>query len=119
MVLKDLNFNIKAGERVALVGRTGSGKSSIIQVLFRMTEPMAGSQYYLGGYDALQMGLGTLRRSISIIPQTPFIFKGSVRKNLDPFLEKSDSELWKALHIAQLDEHVRKVNLSLFSSSTG
>ena len=91
------------------MGRTGSGKSSILQVLFRMSEPMAGSHYELGSCDALQLGLRTLRKSISIIPQTPFIFKGSVRRNLDPFCQKSDSEVWQALRISQLEEHVKKV----------
>ena len=106
IVLNNLNFHIKDGEKAAIVGRTGSGKSSIIQTLFRMTEPIEGSTYQLGGYDALKMGLGTLRRSISIIPQVPFLFKGSVRQNLDPFEEKSDKEIWRALKISQLEGHV-------------
>ena len=73
------------------MGRTGAGKSSIIQSLFRLCEPEIGSVYEIGGYDALQMGLHSLRQNISVIPQTPFLFKGTIKTNLDPFEAKSDS----------------------------
>ena len=72
------------------MGRTGAGKSSIIQALFRICEPEIGSVYEIGGFDALQMGLHSLRQSISVIPQTPFLFKGTIKTNLDPFETKTD-----------------------------
>ena len=72
------------------MGRTGAGKSSIIQALFRIIEPDAGSQYLIGGNDALKMGLHSLRQHLSVIPQTPFLFKGSVRQNVDPFASASE-----------------------------
>lgn len=79
------------------MGRTGAGKSSIIQALFRIAEPIEGSIYEINGIDALKLGLHTLRHQISVIPQTPFLFKGTIRINLDPFEEKTDEELWKVL----------------------
>ncbi len=67
------------------MGRTGAGKSSIIQALFRVFEPEPGSEYLLGDYNALALGLHSLRQHISVIPQLPFIFKGTIRQNIDPF----------------------------------
>ena len=90
LVLKKISFQIRDREKVGIVGRTGAGKSSIIQAIFRICEPEAGSVYEMGGCDALQMGLHSLRQNISVIPQTPFLFKGTIKKNLDPFETKSD-----------------------------
>lgn len=90
LVLKNISFDIADGEKVGIVGRTGAGKSSIIQAIFRICEPEPGSVYQIGGCDALQMGLHSLRQNISVIPQTPFLFKGTIKKNLDPFENKSD-----------------------------
>ena len=75
LVLKNINFEIQDREKVGIVGRTGAGKSSIIQAIFRICEPEVGSVYEMGGCDALQMGLHSLRQNISVIPQTPFLFK--------------------------------------------
>ena len=72
------------------MGRTGAGKSSIIQAIFRLTEPEPNSEYFIGENDALKMGLHSLRKHISVIPQTPFLFRGTIRENLDPFREKAD-----------------------------
>ncbi|CAG2165211.1 unnamed protein product, partial [Oppiella nova] len=84
------------------VGRTGAGKSSVIAALFRMTEPEG--CVLIDGVDTKSIGLHDLRRVISIIPQDPVIFTGSVRKNLDPFDEHSDDKLWAALEEVQLKE---------------
>ena len=72
------------------MGRTGAGKSSIIQILFRIIEPTHMSNYKINGYNALEMGLHSLRQHISVIPQVPFLFKGTVRQNIDPFNTASD-----------------------------
>jgi ATP-binding cassette subfamily C (CFTR/MRP) protein 4 len=101
-VLRDINCLIKGGEKVGVVGRTGAGKSSVIAALFRMTEPEG--CVLIDGVDTKSIGLHDLRRVISIIPQDPVIFTGSVRKNLDPFDEHSDDKLWAALEEVQLKE---------------
>lgn len=85
LVLHGISFEVKNMEKVGIVGRTGSGKSSIVQALLRLYEPEEGTVYEIGGFDALQLGLHTLRQNISVIPQMPFLFKATVRKNLDPF----------------------------------
>ena len=85
LVLKNISLEIKGKEKIGIVGRTGAGKSSIIQALFRIVEPEEGSVYEINGSDALRLGLHTLRQSISVIPQTPFLFKGSIKSNIDPF----------------------------------
>ena len=78
-MLKKITFSAKKGEKIGIVGRTGAGKSSIIQALFRIFEPETGSVYEIGGFDALKMGLHSLRQHISVIPQVPFLFRGTVR----------------------------------------
>ena len=65
----------------------------------------------MGGYDALQMGLHSLRQNISVIPQTPFLFKGTIKRNLDPFDKKADEDLWKALESVNLKDLIEKVIL--------
>ena len=75
---------------MGIVGRTGSGKSTVIQALFRIAEPIEGSVYEIGGVDALKLGLQTLRNQISVIPQTPFLFKGTIRFNIDPLGEVAE-----------------------------
>ena len=90
LVLKNLNLSIKANEKVSLVGRTGSGKSSIAQALLRISEPTENSTYEINGFKALEMGLHSLRHNISVIPQTPFFFRGTISQNLDPLRSKSE-----------------------------
>lgn len=90
MVLHEVSFTAKQGDKIGIVGRTGAGKSSIIQALFRIFEPEAESIYTIDHFDALKMGLHSLRQHISVIPQVPFLFKGSIKQNLDPFGTSSD-----------------------------
>lgn len=87
-VLKDLNFEIKSNEKVGIVGRTGAGKSSLISALFRLTD-IEGS-IVIDKVDSKDIPLNTLRSNISIIPQEPVLFSGTLRKNLDPFDEYND-----------------------------
>lgn len=89
-----------AGEKVGIVGRTGSGKSSLIVTLFRIVEP-DGGVISLDGLDLGSLGLNDVRGRIAAIPQDPVLFSGTVRSNLDPYGRHEDHELWEALgHVA-------------------
>lgn len=94
-VLRDITIDVKAGEKVGIVGRTGAGKSSIIQAMFRLAE--LDGVILIDGIDTNQLGLHDLRTKISIIPQDPVLFSGTLRFNLDPFDERTEEELWGAL----------------------
>ncbi|XP_071455648.1 ATP-binding cassette sub-family C member 4-like isoform X2 [Hetaerina americana] len=104
-VLRDLNFVVNPHEKVGIVGRTGAGKSSLIAALFRLTD-LRGSIIIDGLETTKTMGLHDLRSKISIIPQEPFIFSGTLRKNLDPFDEFPDYVLKKAIEEVELKDAV-------------
>jgi len=128
LVLKGLNVSIEGGERIGVVGRTGSGKSSLFLSLLRLVEPdvadmmiarekdtkleynddddedeerLRNSSYVapvsIDGVDTLRLGLKELRSKITIIPQNPVLFSGTIRSNIDPFNEYADAEVWQAL----------------------
>ncbi|EKU22909.1 multidrug resistance protein 1 (atp-binding cassette c1) [Nannochloropsis gaditana CCMP526] len=78
-----MSFSIPGGTRVGIVGRTGCGKSTLIQALFRLMEPSGGS-LCIDGIDTSTLGLHDLRRRLSVIPQNPFLFSGTLRENMDP-----------------------------------
>ncbi|OMJ89258.1 hypothetical protein SteCoe_8646 [Stentor coeruleus] len=94
--LKGLNFTIQPGMKTGIIGRTGAGKSSIMQVLFRLTNPQQGT-IFIDGQDYLKAGLHELRKQMSVIPQTATLFIASLKDNLDPFHEHSDDEIKKVL----------------------
>ncbi|CAD8134461.1 unnamed protein product [Paramecium octaurelia] len=109
LVLKGLSFQIQSGEKIGCVGRTGAGKSSILQVIFRMSEIENDkeSTLQISDLDIRKLGLHKLRSNIGIIPQSPFLFTGTIRRNLDPFDNFTDEQLWKALEQTDLINHVR------------
>ncbi|OJI99661.1 hypothetical protein ASPVEDRAFT_163771 [Aspergillus versicolor CBS 583.65] len=94
--LDRVGFKIEGNERVGVVGRTGSGKSSLVNAMFRIVEPHEG-KIILDGIDISKLRLEDLRSRLSIIPQSPVIFRGTVRSNMDPFNEYEDAELLHAL----------------------
>ncbi|XP_055832204.1 ABC transporter C family member 8 isoform X2 [Solanum dulcamara] len=101
LVLKGITCTFREGTRVGVVGRTGSGKTTLISALFRLVEPYSG-QVIIDDTNICSIGLKDLRLKLSIIPQEPTLFKGSVRTNLDPLGLYSDDEIWKALEKCQL-----------------
>ena len=101
LVLKGVDLSIQSGEKVGIVGRTGSGKSSLTLSLFRISES-SGGNIVIDDLNIANIGLGTLRSSLTIIPQDPVLFSGSLRMNLDPFGKHNDRELWNSLELAHL-----------------
>lgn len=107
-VLHDVSFDVVPAMKVGIVGRTGSGKSTLFQTLFRFVEPESGT-IMIDGVDITSIPLERLRRSIAIIPQDPTLFIGTVRSNLDRFRECTDADVWEALRRVQLADHVRQL----------
>ncbi|KAJ4871677.1 ABC transporter C family member 3 [Raphanus sativus] len=115
LVLRGITCTLKGGLRTGIVGRTGSGKSTLIQTLFRIVEPSCG-EIKIDGVNILNIGLHDLRLRLSIIPQDPTMFEGTVRSNLDPLEEYTDDQIWEALDKCQLGDEVRKKEQKLDSS---
>ncbi|CAH0551541.1 unnamed protein product [Brassicogethes aeneus] len=113
-VLKGLSFSVKPMEKVGIVGRTGAGKSSTISALFQLY-PLQGS-IFIDHVDATNLPLDEVRSKISIIPQEPVLFSGSMRKNLDPFEEYSDETLWNALEQVEMKETIAELPSGLSST---
>ncbi|RHY18017.1 hypothetical protein DYB25_006716 [Aphanomyces astaci] len=112
LVLNNVNFTVKGGEKVGIVGRTGSGKSSLMAALFRMV-PSATGTITLDGVDIASISVRTLRSRLTIIPQDPVLFSGSLRFNLDPSHTCSDEELWTALKCVHLDTFVGSLEFAV------
>uniref|UniRef100_T1JBI7 ABC-type glutathione-S-conjugate transporter n=1 Tax=Strigamia maritima TaxID=126957 RepID=T1JBI7_STRMM len=105
LVLNDINLLIRSKEKIGIVGRTGAGKSSLTLALFRLIEP-ANGVIRIDDADTFQLGLNRLRSKLTIIPQDPVLFSGSLRMNLDPFDKYSDDAVWKSLEQAHLKSFV-------------
>ncbi|KAL4455215.1 hypothetical protein ABPG73_000875 [Tetrahymena malaccensis] len=135
-VLNGLTFSLKAGQKVGCIGRTGAGKSSIIQALFRMTEIESSQEHAkqllddeeqklnqemfikIDGHNIKDLGLHTLRGGISIIPQVPFIFSGTIRRNLDPLNQFTDNMITDILQDINLLEKVNSLAKGIHTDMT-
>ncbi|KAH8351932.1 hypothetical protein KR084_000656, partial [Drosophila pseudotakahashii] len=115
-VLKSLSFVIRPREKIGIVGRTGAGKSSLINALFRLS--YNDGSVLIDKRDTNEMGLHDLRSKISIIPQEPVLFSGSMRYNLDPFEVYSDEKLWHSLEEVRLKEVVANMETGLETKIT-
>ncbi|KAF5918367.1 hypothetical protein HPG69_011807 [Diceros bicornis minor] len=101
LAVRGVSFKIHAGEKVGIVGRTGAGKSSLASGLLRLVEAAEGG-VWIDGVPITCVGLHTLRSKITVIPQDPILFPGSLRMNLDMLHEHTDEALWATLETVQL-----------------
>jgi len=106
--LRQVSADISPLEKIGIVGRTGSGKSSLVATLFRFIELDSGS-ITLDGVNIANIGLEPLRQAIAIIPQDPVLFSGTIRSNLDPFNDYDDREIWAVLHRVDLAKVVTEL----------
>ncbi|XP_006833709.1 PREDICTED: canalicular multispecific organic anion transporter 2 [Chrysochloris asiatica] len=105
LVLKNLSLHVHGGEKVGIVGRTGAGKSSMTLCLFRILEAAEG-EIRIDGLNVADFGLHDLRSQLTIIPQDPILFSGTLRMNLDPFGNFSEEDMWQALELSHLHAFV-------------
>lgn len=108
LVLKNIDFTIPAASKVGVVGRTGSGKSSMLVALFRLVEPCGGS-IVVDGVNIQDIALNEVRSNLAIIPQDAFLFHGTLKYNLDPHSQHTEQEVWQALEYVQLKGVVERM----------
>ncbi|CAG2162886.1 unnamed protein product [Oppiella nova] len=113
LILKNISLKILSGQKIGIVGRTGSGKTSLINALFRLMA--TDGNITIDGINIANIGLRDLRKKISIIPQEPTVFCASIRANLDPFEEFSDEDVWTALDAVRLKTLVQSLPHKLHS----
>jgi len=107
-VLDGLDLEVRAQEKMGICGRTGAGKSSMLNVLLRIVEPSGGC-IKIDGVDIGKLGLHRLRESITVLPQDPVLFSGTLRTNLDPAALCTDAQIWEALERSHLAPHARSL----------
>ncbi|KAI8906294.1 P-loop containing nucleoside triphosphate hydrolase protein [Gorgonomyces haynaldii] len=105
-VLKSVSFRVLPKEKIAIVGRSGSGKSTILMALMRITDPAEG-KIVIDGIDTGKLSLSRLRSRIAVIPQEPVMLTGTIRSNLDPFEALADEEIWQALEAVHLRKKIQ------------
>ncbi|XP_034871027.1 multidrug resistance-associated protein 1-like isoform X2 [Mirounga angustirostris] len=117
LALQDITFRTHGEEKIGIVGRTGAGKSTLSNCLFRIVE-RSGGKIIIDGIDISTIGLHDLRGKLNIIPQDPVLFSGTLQMNLDPLDKYSDSELWEVLELCHLKEFVQSLPKKLLHEIT-
>ncbi|KAG5867422.1 hypothetical protein JTB14_013819 [Gonioctena quinquepunctata] len=112
-VLKNVSFKIEPQQKIAIIGRTGAGKSSLISSLFRLYDTEG--KILIDGVDIKSLSLKFLRRKLAVIPQESILFTGTLRSNLDPFNEFSDEDLWAALEKVHMKKSVDQLGMAVKS----
>ncbi|KAF9473354.1 multidrug resistance-associated ABC transporter [Pholiota conissans] len=108
LILKNINLKISPKEKIGICGRTGAGKSSLLLALFRIIEPVTGT-ILIDSIDVTKVGLHDLRSGLSIVPQSPDLFEGTLRENIDPVGEYSDADIWIAIEQAHLKDYIESL----------
>jgi len=119
LVLDHFNLEIKGGESIGIIGRTGSGKSTLFLALFRLIESSSNEpSIFIDGIDIKNLGLHELRKNITIIPQDPFVIEGTIQKNIDPFDKYSEEEIMSCLDKVGILKNINSnIDQSLISSN--
>jgi multidrug resistance-associated protein (MRP) len=112
LVLDKFNLNVEPAEKVGLVGRTGAGKSSVTLALFRILEASEG-RIVIDDVDISHISLRVLRSKLSIIPQEPIMFTGTIRQNIDPTNSYTDEEIWRSIDLAHLGDYIKTLPAGL------
>ena len=114
-VLKNVSYHVQPGSKVGIIGRTGAGKSSILQAIFRLVEIDNDGEIIVGGINIKEIGLHCLRKNISYVPQSPFLMASTIKENLDPFSNYSDEEIWDVLEDLKLKNYVDSLDNKLLT----
>lgn len=115
-VLKNISFTVKSKQKIGIVGRTGAGKSSIISTLFRLYNYEG--QIFIDDVEIKTLSLEFLRQHISIIPQDPIMFQGTIRSNIDPLQQYTDEEIWKTINKIQLKNIIPSLDLVITDNTS-
>lgn len=106
--LNEISFHVESGMQVGIIGRTGAGKSSILNALFRLT-PICNGRILVDGFDVAKVAVRDLRGHFAVVPQSPFLFDGSLRENLDPFGITTDIRIWEALEKCHMKAEIESI----------